>query len=177
MGFQKIYDLRGPWGLTAVFQLIYELRKNWRGRVDGTGREKSKVLQEVLADPKIIKGWGWHSWFYDMCSLFGVHLLFQCWYFIMETSSIHNLKLVVPFKALIGYFRPQQVLCSCCPQLRWCFPKMSNKQTLDVAHCSRDPSCGGPPDRCSQSTIPVTLLLSLTISGQFFSTSDWLIQE
>ena len=31
MGFQKIYDLRGPWGLTALFQLIYELRKNCCG--------------------------------------------------------------------------------------------------------------------------------------------------
>ena len=38
-----------------MLQLIYELRKNWRGRVDGTGREKSKVLQEVLADLKIFK--------------------------------------------------------------------------------------------------------------------------
>ena len=35
MGFQKIYDLRGPWGLTAVFQLIYELRKNCCGRTGG----------------------------------------------------------------------------------------------------------------------------------------------
>ena len=103
--------------------------------------------------------WGCHSWF-----LRYVWFIFQYWYFIMETSSIHNVKPVVPFKALIGYFRPQQVLCSCCPQPRWCFPKMSNKQTLDVAHCRRDPSCGGPPDRCSQSTIPVTLLPSLTIS-------------
>ena len=41
MGFQKIYDLRSPWGLTAVFQLIYELRKNCCGRVDGTGIEGS----------------------------------------------------------------------------------------------------------------------------------------
>ena len=45
MGFQKIYDLRGPWGLTAVFQLIYELRKNccgWTGgRTDGTEIEGS----------------------------------------------------------------------------------------------------------------------------------------
>ena len=52
-GFQKIYHLRGPWGLAAVLQLIYELRKNCcgtGGRVDGT--EKSKVLQEVLADLK-----------------------------------------------------------------------------------------------------------------------------
>ena len=116
--------------------------------------------------------WGCHSWF-----LRYVWFIFQYWYFIMETSSIHNVKPVVPFKALIGYFSPQQVLCSCCPQPRWCFPKMSNKQTLDVAHCRRDPSCGGPPDRCSQSTIPVTLLPSLTISCQFFSTSDSLIQE
>ena len=37
ISFQKIYGLRGPWGLPAVLQLIYELRKNWRGRVDGTG--------------------------------------------------------------------------------------------------------------------------------------------
>ena len=29
------------WGLTAVFQLIYELRKNWRGRLDRTGIEGS----------------------------------------------------------------------------------------------------------------------------------------
>ena len=36
-----------------MLQLIYELRKNWRGR-DGTGREKSKVLQEVLADLKMM---------------------------------------------------------------------------------------------------------------------------
>ena len=37
-----------------MLQLIYELRKNWRGRVDGwTGRDgTSKVLQEVLADQK-----------------------------------------------------------------------------------------------------------------------------
>ena len=41
MGFQKIYDLRGPWGRTAVFQLICELRKNWRGRVDGWTDEGS----------------------------------------------------------------------------------------------------------------------------------------
>ena len=114
---------------------------------------------------------------YTVHGSYGVQLIFQYWYFIMETSSIHYLTPVVPFKALIGYFRPQQVLCSCCPQPRWCFPKMSNKQTLDVAHCSRDPSCGGPPDRCSQSTIPVTLLPSLTISCQFFWISDWLIQE
>ena len=48
MGFQKIYDLRGPWGLTAVFQLIYELRKNWRGwtgRVDGTGRDGQRLYK------------------------------------------------------------------------------------------------------------------------------------
>ena len=31
MGFQKIYGLRGPWGLTAVLQLISELRKNCCG--------------------------------------------------------------------------------------------------------------------------------------------------
>ena len=39
-----------------MLQLIYELRKNCCGRVDGTGRDgtgKSKVLQEVLADLKI----------------------------------------------------------------------------------------------------------------------------
>ena len=38
-----------------MFQLIFELRKNWRGRVDGTGGE-SKVLQEVLADLKTFAG-------------------------------------------------------------------------------------------------------------------------
>ena len=37
ISFQKIYGLRGTWGLTAVLQLIYELRKNCCGRVDGTG--------------------------------------------------------------------------------------------------------------------------------------------
>ena len=37
-----------------MLQLIYELRKNCCGRVDGTG--KSKVLQEVLADLKIYEG-------------------------------------------------------------------------------------------------------------------------
>ena len=32
MGFQKMYGLRGPCtSLTAVLQLIYEIRKNWRG--------------------------------------------------------------------------------------------------------------------------------------------------
>ena len=36
-----MYGLRGPWGLTAVLQLIYELRKNCCGRVDGTGIEGS----------------------------------------------------------------------------------------------------------------------------------------
>ena len=36
--------------IRAVLQLIYELRKNYRSRVDGTG--KLKVLQEVLADLK-----------------------------------------------------------------------------------------------------------------------------
>ena len=42
MGFQKMYGLRGPWGLTAVLQLIYELRKNCCGRVDGwTGHRGS----------------------------------------------------------------------------------------------------------------------------------------
>ena len=35
-----------------MLQLIYELRKNCCGWTDGTGREKSKVLQEVLADLK-----------------------------------------------------------------------------------------------------------------------------
>ena len=35
-----------------MLQLIYELRKNCCGRVDGW-TEKSKVLQEVLADLKI----------------------------------------------------------------------------------------------------------------------------
>ena len=35
-----------------MLQLIYELRKNWRGWTDGTGR-KSKALQEVLADLKM----------------------------------------------------------------------------------------------------------------------------
>ena len=36
-----------------MLQLIYELRKNWCGRVDGTGGRTSKVLQEILADLKI----------------------------------------------------------------------------------------------------------------------------
>ena len=36
--------------MTAVLQLIYELRENWRGRVDGW---ESKALQEVLAYLKI----------------------------------------------------------------------------------------------------------------------------
>ena len=36
--------------MKAVLQLIYELGKNWHGRVDGW---KSKALQEVLADLKI----------------------------------------------------------------------------------------------------------------------------
>ena len=36
MGFQKIHGSRGPWGLTAVLQLIYELKKNCCER-DGTG--------------------------------------------------------------------------------------------------------------------------------------------
>ena len=51
ISFQKIYGLRGTRGLTAVLQLIYELRKNcfgWTGR----GGWTSKVLQEVLADLK-----------------------------------------------------------------------------------------------------------------------------
>ena len=49
-----MYGLRGPRGLTAMSQLIYELRKNCRatGRVDGW---TSKVLQEVLADLKTFK--------------------------------------------------------------------------------------------------------------------------
>ena len=51
-GFQRIYGLRGPWGLTAVIQLIYELRKNCCGT---GGREKSKALQEVFADLKRTK--------------------------------------------------------------------------------------------------------------------------
>ena len=46
MGFQKIYGLRGPWGLTAVLQPIYEHRKNCCGWVDGTdgrtGRRRYK---------------------------------------------------------------------------------------------------------------------------------------
>ena len=37
-----------------MYACIYELRKNCCGRVDGTGGE-SKVLQEVLADLKIIE--------------------------------------------------------------------------------------------------------------------------
>ena len=37
ISFQKIYGLRGTWGLTAVLQLIYELRKYCCRRVDGTG--------------------------------------------------------------------------------------------------------------------------------------------
>ena len=38
-----------------MYACIYELWKNCRGRTDGTGRVgKSKVLQEVLADLKIL---------------------------------------------------------------------------------------------------------------------------
>ena len=29
MSFQKMYGPRGPWGQTAVLQLIYELRPKW----------------------------------------------------------------------------------------------------------------------------------------------------
>ena len=41
ISFQKIYGLRGTWSLTAVLQLIYELRKNCcgTGRDGWTGRD------------------------------------------------------------------------------------------------------------------------------------------
>ena len=50
MGFQKIYVMRGPWGLTAVLQLIYELGKNCCGQ-DGNV-ETLEALQKVLAELK-----------------------------------------------------------------------------------------------------------------------------
>ena len=50
MGSHKIYGFRGPWGLTAVLQLFYELRHQEKLlRVDG---RESKALQEVPADLK-----------------------------------------------------------------------------------------------------------------------------
>ena len=45
MGFQKIYGLRGPWGLTAVLQLICELRKN----CCGTGGRIQMQSQRTLS--------------------------------------------------------------------------------------------------------------------------------
>ena len=44
ISFHKIYSLRGTWGLGAVLQLIYELRKNCCGR-DGTGRRHRRFYK------------------------------------------------------------------------------------------------------------------------------------
>ena len=59
MGFQKMYGLRGPLGLTAVLQLINELRKNWRGWTDGAGREGTGIKGSIRGpcrSKKALKG-------------------------------------------------------------------------------------------------------------------------
>ena len=52
MNFQKIYGFRGPWGVTAVLQLIYVLRKNCCGTGGRDGNRR--FYKEVLADLKKI---------------------------------------------------------------------------------------------------------------------------
>ena len=87
----SVYGLRGTWGLTAVFQLIYELRNNCCGRV-----EKSKVLQKVLAELKrvmyqdqIRSGWkpGTHLGKQNGCPFTNPKFLVLFW-----TWSISSLK-------------------------------------------------------------------------------------
>ena len=43
MGFQKIYDLRGPWGRTAVLQLTYELRPKWKNKNKNKNKSQNAV--------------------------------------------------------------------------------------------------------------------------------------
>ena len=64
ISIHKICNLRGPWGLTAVFQLIYELMKNCCGTGRGGGLPLTvsltadrKILVFLFDDSPMKRGW------------------------------------------------------------------------------------------------------------------------
>ena len=97
-----------------MLQLIYELRKNWRGRDGWTGREKSKVLQEVLADLKklptgcdVTKNIGMHLGVAQLKSLENASLIKNVDHNIPHLVAKMALKpFLIPFKEGVMPFSP-----------------------------------------------------------------------
>ena len=123
ISFQKIYGLRGTWGLTAVLQLIYELRKNCCGRVDGTG--KLKVLQEVLADLKTAE------------------LVYLGIPYLKNNKTGRTLlgqycvkKFIVSWNPFSCTFRPSFLLCGCHPENNWLKSQGEGRPCPCVALCT-----------------------------------------
>ena len=51
MSFQKMYGLRGPWGQTAVLQLIYELRPKWNKNKNNNNNNNKTQNAVSRSDP------------------------------------------------------------------------------------------------------------------------------